>query len=313
MKIVYAGTPQFAVRPLEKILDAGFDVASVLAQPDRPQGRKGLLVPPPVKALALKRGIPVFQPAKLKEETAGLAALGGDVMITCAYGQILTREALDLFPLGVWNLHASLLPRYRGASPVQAAIAAGEKETGVTVMRTALGLDTGDILFSERTPIGEKETFGELSARLSEIAADCLLRALPLIEGGRVALTPQGETAAPPTRKIEKEDARLHFALPAKKITDLVRAFNPEPLAFTEAQGLRINVFAAEETARPAGTENAAAGEILSDSPKVGLVVACGNGEAVRLTEVQAAGGKRMKGSDFLNGRKVKKGQVFSC
>ena len=308
MKIIYAGTPEFAVKPLQKILDAGYDVAAALCQPDRPQGRKGVLTPPPVKALALTRGVPVFQPARLKDELSALAKFKGDILITCAYGQILTQAALDLFPLGVWNLHASLLPRYRGASPIQAAIAAGEKETGVTVMRTALGLDTGDILLSERTKIGERETCGELSSRLSEIAADCLLRALPEIEGGRAALTAQGEPDTPVTKKIGKEDVRLDFSLPAKRIADLVRSANPEPLAFADADGLRINVFAAEGAERPEGSENAAFGEILSDSPKAGFLVAC-KGGAVRLTEVQAAGGKRMKGSDFLNGRKVKKGQ----
>ncbi len=310
MKIVYAGTPLFAVKPLERILDEGCDVVGVLVQPDRPQGRKGLLIPSPVKAVALERGIPVLQPAKLKDELPALAALGGDVLVTCAYGQILTQAALDLFPLGVWNLHASLLPAYRGASPVQSAIAAGEKETGVTVMRTELGLDTGDILLSRRIAIGETETYGGLSERLSALAADCLAEALPLIGSGKATLTPQGEKELPVTRKISKEDARVDFHRGGRQIVDLVRAFNPEPLAFTEADGLRINVFSAETVARPAGEENAAAGEILSDSPKAGLIVACGDG-AVRLTEVQAAGGKRMKGSDFLNGRKVKKGQIL--
>lgn len=163
MKIVYAGTPRFAVAPLKKIIGEGYGVAGVVVQPDKPQGRKGILAPPPVKAFALERGLTVFQPQKIRAETDALKALGGDILITCAYGQILTQEVLDLFPLGVWNIHASLLPKYRGASPIQSAVLNGERETGVTVMKTALGLDTGDILLSLKTEIGEKETFGELS------------------------------------------------------------------------------------------------------------------------------------------------------
>lgn len=313
MKIVYAGTPQFAVAPLKAILDAGWEVTGVVVQPDKPQGRKGILTPAPLKAFALERGLMVFQPRKLREELPALKALGGDVMITCAYGQILSAETLALFPKGVWNLHASLLPKYRGASPIQSAVLDGERETGVTVMKTAQGLDTGEILLSERTEIGERETFGELSDRLSLLAATAVLKALPLIGSGQFSLTAQREEGATLTKKIGKEQARIDFALPARRVVDLVRGMNPEPLAYTEADGLRLNVFRAESASRPAGTEGAAAGEVLSDSPKAGLIVACGEGQAVRLDEVQAAGGKRMKGSDFLNGRKVKKGQVFSC
>ena len=313
MKIVYAGTPQFAVAPLKAILDAGWEVTGVVVQPDKPQGRKGILTPAPLKAFALERGLTVFQPRKLREELPALKALGGDVMITCAYGQILSAETLELFPKGVWNLHASLLPKYRGASPIQSAVLDGERETGVTVMKTAQGLDTGEILLSERTEIGERETFGELSDRLSLLAATAILKALPLIGSGQFSLTAQREEEATLTKKIGKEQARIDFSLPARRVVDLVRGMNPEPLAYTEADGLRLNVFRAESAPRPAGTEGAAAGEVLSDSPTAGRIVACGVGQAVRLDEVQAAGGKRMKGSDFLNGRKVKKGQVFSC
>ena len=312
MKIVYAGTPQFAVAPLKAILDAGWEVTGVVVQPDKPQGRKGILTPAPLKAFALERGLAVFQPRKLREELPALKALGGDVMITCAYGQILSAETLELFPKGVWNLHASLLPKYRGASPIQSAVLDGERETGVTVMKTAQGLDTGEILLSERTEIGERETFGELSDRLSLLAATAVLKALPLIESGQVFLTAQREEGATLTKKIGKEQARIDFSLPAEKIVNLVRGMNPEPTAFAEIEGARLNVFCAERAVCPEGSEGAAAGEILSDTPKQGFLVKCGDG-AVKLAEVQAAGGRRMKGSDFLNGRKVKKGQVFSC
>lgn len=312
MKIVYAGTPRFAVAPLKKIIEEGYGVAGVVVQPDKPQGRKGILAPPPVKAFALERGLTVFQPQKIRAETDALKALGGDILITCAYGQILTQEVLDLFPLGVWNIHASLLPKYRGASPIQSAVLNGERETGVTVMKTALGLDTGDILLSLKTEIGEKETFGELSDRLSLLGAEALLNALPSIEKGNFTLVKQRDEDAVLTRKIAKESAKIDFSLPAEKIVNLVRGMNPEPTAFAEIDGARLNVFCAERAVCPEGSESAAAGEILSDTPKQGFLVKCGDG-AVKLAEVQAAGGRRMKGSDFLNGRKVKKGQVFSC
>ena len=312
MKIVYAGTPRFAVAPLKKIIGEGYGVAGVVVQPDKPQGRKGILAPPPVKAFALERGLTVFQPQKIRAETDALKALGGDILITCAYGQILTQEVLDLFPLGVWNIHASLLPKYRGASPIQSAVLNGERETGVTVMKTALGLDTGDILLSLKTEIGEKETFGELSDRLSLLGAEALLKALQSIEKGNFALVKQRDKDAVLTRKIAKESAKIDFSLPAEKIVNLVRGMNPEPTAFAEIEGARLNVFCAERAVCPEGSEGAAAGEILSDTPKQGFLVKCGDG-AVKLAEVQAAGGRRMKGSDFLNGRKVRKGQVFSC
>lgn len=312
MKIVFAGTPEFAVEPLKRILDSGREVVGVITRTDKPQGRKGVLTPSPVKAFALERGIPVLQPEKIRNEKSAVGALGGDIMITCAYGQLLTQEILDLFPMGVWNIHASLLPAYRGASPIQSALLNGETQTGVTVMKTELGLDSGDILLAEKLEIGETETFGELSERLSLLGAEAILKALAQLESGDFTLLKQDEKRVSVVKKIDKSAAKIDFSLPAKKIVDLVRAMNPEPVAYTEANGCKINVFVAESAMLPAGTENAAAGEALTENPKSGLVVRCGDG-AVKLVEVQAAGGKRMKGSDFLNGRKVKKGQVFSC
>lgn len=312
MKIVFAGTPEFAIEPLKAAIESGYEIAGVVTQEDKPQGRKGILTPSPVKAFALEKGLPVFQPKRLRDETEGLKALGGDVMITCAYGQILTESVLNLFPKGVWNIHAGLLPAYRGASPIQSCILNGETETGVCLMKTELGLDTGDILRCDKTPIGEAETSGELSARLSLIGANMLKEELPEIAGGDYSLVRQGEEGARVVKKIGKETAKIDFSLSAREIENLVRAMNPEPVAHSAVEGLKINVFKARKAVFERA-ENAVAGEILNDAPKRGLIVACGNGEAIELLEVQAAGGKRMKGSDFLNGRKVKKGQVFSC
>lgn len=312
MKIIFAGTPEFAVAPLQKIIENGYEVVGVITQTDKPQGRKGILTPPPVKTLAEKYSIPVLQPAKIRDEIESVKALGGDIMITCAYGQILTQEVLDLFPKGVWNIHAGLLPQYRGASPIQSCILAGETKTGVSVMKTELGLDSGDILLVEETEIGEKETYGELSSRLSFIGAELILKALKTLETGDYTLTPQGEEGVNIVRKIGKEQAKIDFTKSAKEIVNLARAMNPEPTAYSAVNGVKVNVFAAEKCDLPEGGENARAGEVLSDLPKKGLIVKCGDG-AVKLLEVQAAGGKRIKGSDFLNGRKAQKGDVFEC
>ena len=312
MKILFAGTPDFAVPPLKNIIEHGFNVVGVVTQADKPQGRKGTLTPPPVKAFAETQGIPVFQPDKLREHIDELKAFGADVMVTCAYGQILTQPVLDLFPKGVWNIHAGLLPFYRGASPIQSCILAGETQTGVSVMKTELGLDTGAVLKVVKTQITPTETYGELSDRLSILGAEAIVCALEEIEKGSYTLNPQGDEGAKTFRKIEKEHAAINFSRSAKEVVNLVRGMNPAPVAYTTADGNKLNVYLAEETALPQGSEGAQNGEILSDSPKAGLIVKC-EGGAVKLLEVQAAGGKRMKGGDFLNGRKVRKGQVLSC
>ena len=189
---------------------------------------------------------------------------------------------------------------------------AGETETGVTVMKTALGLDTGDMLLALKTEIGAAETYGELSERLSLLGAEAVVKALPLIESGNYTLKKQDGARASVVRKITKEQAKIDFSRSADEIVNLVRGMNPEPAAFSFLGELRLNVYRAEAASRPEGTENAREGEILSDGPKQGFLVAC-KGGAVKLTEVQAAGGKRMRGADFLNGRKAEKGQVFSC
>ena len=315
MKIVFAGTPEFAVPPLKKIIDCGYEVVGVITQADKPQGRKGILTPPPVKTLANEYHIPVLQPTKIRDEIQAVKSLGGDLMITCAYGQILTQEVLDCFPLGVWNIHAGLLPKYRGASPIQSCILAGETQTGVSVMKTELGLDCGDILCVQTTEISPAETYGELSNRLSLIGADLIVRALKMLENGDYTLTKQADEGVQTVRKINKENAKICFDKRAQEIVNLVRAMNPAPVAYGVIDDSAINVYLAEAVALESLTEeekNAKVGEVLSDSPKRGLLVRCKDG-AVKLLEVQGAGGKRMKGSDFLNGRKVKKGQVFQC
>ena len=193
MKIVFAGTPDFAVAPLKNIIENGYEVVGVITQQDKPQGRKAILTPPPVKTLALSYDIPVLQPEKIRDEIDGVKALGGDILVTCAYGQILTQAVLDAFPKGVWNIHAGLLPKYRGASPIQSCIISGETVTGVSIMKTELGLDSGDVLCVAETPISETETYGELSDRLSVIGANLIVDALAKIKSGNYVLTPQAK------------------------------------------------------------------------------------------------------------------------
>ncbi len=316
MKIVFAGTPEFAVAALQNIHRAGFEIVGVVTQMDKPQGRKGVLTPPPVKRAAETLGIPVLQPEKIREHIEEVKALGGELLVTCAYGQILTQAVLDAFPMGVWNIHAGLLPQYRGASPIQSCILNGESVTGVSIMKTELGLDCGDVLCVEQTPILETETYGELSDRLSLLGAELIVKALRLLESGHYTLTPQSDEGVRVVRKIDKEQAKIDFSKPCKEVVDLVRGMNPAPVAYMAIEGNKVNVYRAERAElneeEHAAFANAVCGEVLSDKPKRGLLVKCADG-AVRLTEVQAAGGKRISGSDFLNGRKAKKGQVFVC
>lgn len=316
MKILFAGTPEFAVEPLNNLIRHGFEVVGVITQTDKPQGRKGILTPPPVKTAAIELGIPVLQPVKIRDEIEAVKSFGADILITCAYGQILTQEVLDSFSMGVWNIHAGLLPKYRGASPIQSCIVNGETQTGVCIMKTELGLDSGDILCVATTDILPQETYGELSARLSLIGAELIVTAVKQLESGEYTLTPQGEEGVGVVRKIGKEHAKISFHKPAKEIVDLVRGMNPAPIAYTLLNGEKINVYRAErvEFTEEEKTEFSACqtGEVLYDKPKRGLVVKCLDG-GVKLLEVQASGGKRMAGGDFLNGRKAQKGQVFTC
>ena len=310
MRIAFAGTPEFAVAPLENLIKSGYEVVGVITQTDKPQGRKGILTPPPVKVVAERLGIPVLQPLKIRDELDSVRALNADLLVTCAYGQILTQETLDIFPLGVWNIHAGLLPKYRGASPIQSCLLAGEEKTGVSIMKTELGLDCGDVLLVDELAISPTETYGELSERLSALSAETIVKALKLLESGEYTLAKQSEDGVQVVRKIGKDNAKIDFTATANEIVNLVRAMNPHPIAYTAVNGVKVNVFLAEACDFPCESEGQVCGEVLSSSPKQGLVVKCGDG-AVKLLEVQIAGGKRIKGGDFLNGRKAQKGDVF--
>jgi methionyl-tRNA formyltransferase len=304
-RVVFMGTPAFACPTLAALVAGPHDVVGVVCQPDRPRGRGLALAPPPVKTLALEHGLPVLQPTKVRtpEFLDSLRALAPDVIVVAAYGRILPRPVLDLPPRGCINVHASILPRHRGAAPIQHAILAGDAETGVTIMAMSEEMDAGDMLLVRRTPIAPDDTGGSLTERLSRIGAAALTDALEGIAAGTIVPTPQpaeGITFAP---RIEREHTRLDWTRPAVELERTVRAFAPEPSAYTTLDGATLKVLAAEVR-----TGGGAPGSILEAGAR-GLVVATGFG-ALALLEVQAQGKRRMPAAAFLAGRRL---AVGSC
>ena len=299
MKIVFAGSPEFAVPALKALHNAGVEIVAVLTQPDKPTGRKKVLTPTPVKAAAKELGLPVYDFAKIREHVEDISGLA-DIMITCAYGQILTREVLNCFKKGVWNLHASLLPKFRGASPIQSAILAGEKYTGITVMKTELEIDSGDILLVKRCEVGDK-TYGELRDELSYLAAEAAVEAIGYLKEGKPLLLMQDEAHITHCKKISKENAKIDFSNTSEEVVCLIRAMNPEPVAYCNQNGNVLNVLNAQvcDCSGEVGT--------VISADKRGVCVACGQG-AVIITELIPAGGKKMRAADYVNGRKIKAG-----
>lgn len=305
MKIVFMGTPDFAVPSLQALLDAGHEVCAVYTQPDKPQGRKQVLTAPPVKELALRHGIPVYQPATLKneEEQEKLRALAPEVIIVVAYGKLLPKAVLDIPPRGCINVHGSLLPRWRGAAPIQWSVIAGDEKAGVTTMQMAEGLDTGDMLLTYETEIGARETAGKLFDRLAQAGAELLLETLEKLDS--ITPQPQDDSRSCYAHMLDKQMAVIDWAKSAHEIDCLIRGLNPWPVALTTLSGARLKIYAAEPvsgTGRP--------GEVLVSDPKKGLVVACGEG-ALALREVQLVGGKRMKSADFLRGHAIETGTIL--
>ena len=310
MKVVFAGTPEFAAQALEALLRAGFEVPLVLTQPDRPAGRGMKLQASPVKQLAQRHGIPVAQPMSLRldgkypdEAAAARAALlsaDADVMVVAAYGLILPRWTLELPRLGCLNIHASLLPRWRGAAPIHRAIEAGDAETGVTIMQMDEGLDTGDMLLVERLPIGADDSTGSLHDQLAALGARLIVEALELAAGGGLQRTPQPAEGVNYAHKIEKAEAALDWTLDAATLARRVRAFNPFPGAVTSWQGEALKVWAAFPEGDEAASADFPAGSVRSADAS-GVRVQAGAG-VLCLTELQRAGGKRLPVADFLRG-----------
>lgn len=302
MRIVFMGTPDFAVPSLQALIDAGHDVCAVYTQPDKPQGRKQILTAPPVKTLALAHDIPVFQPNTLKneDEQARLRELAPEVIIVVAYGKLLPKAVLDIPPHGCINVHGSLLPRWRGAAPIQWAVIAGDEMAGVTTMQMAEGLDTGDMLLTYETKVGEKETAGELFDRLAQSGAELLTQTLVKLD--EITPRPQDDAQSCYAHMLDKQMAVIDWNKSAHEIDCLIRGLNPWPIALTTLSGERLKVFAAEKAAG-----NGEPGTVLEADPKKGLTVACGEG-ALGLTEIQLVGGKRMKATDFLRGHAIEVG-----
>lgn len=302
MRIVFMGTPDFAVPSLQALIDAGHDVCAVYTQPDKPQGRKQILTAPPVKTLALEHDIPVFQPNTLKkeDEQARLRELAPEVIIVVAYGKLLPKAVLDIPPHGCINVHGSLLPRWRGAAPIQWAVIAGDEMAGVTTMQMAEGLDTGDMLLTYETKVGEKETAGELFDRLAQSGAELLTQTLVKLD--EITPRPQDDAQSCYAHMLDKQMAVIDWSKSAHEIDCLIRGLNPWPIALTTLSGERLKVFAAEKAAG-----NGEPGTVLEADPKKGLTVACGEG-ALGLTEIQLVGGKRMKATDFLRGHVIEVG-----
>ena len=302
MRIVFMGTPDFAVPSLQALIDAGHEVCAVYTQPDKPQGRKQILTAPPVKTLALAHNIPVFQPNTLKneDEQARLRELAPEVIIVVAYGKLLPKAVLDIPPHGCINVHGSLLPRWRGAAPIQWAVIAGDEKAGVTTMQMAEGLDTGDMLLTYETAVGETETAGELFDRLAQAGAELLTETL--VKLNEITPRPQDDAQSCYAHMLDKQMAVIDWSRSAHEIDCLIRGLNPWPIALTTLSGERLKVFAAEKA-----NGRGEPGTVLEADPKKGLTVACGEG-ALRLTEIQLVGGKRMKATDFLRGHSVAQG-----
>lgn len=302
MRIVFMGTPDFAVPSLQALIDAGHDVCAVYTQPDKPQGRKQILTAPPVKTLALEHNIPVFQPNTLKneDEQARLRELAPEVIIVVAYGKLLPKAVLDIPPHGCINVHGSLLPRWRGAAPIQWAVIAGDEMAGVTTMQMAEGLDTGDMLLTYETKVGEKETAGELFDRLAQSGAELLTQTLVKLD--EITPRPQDDAQSCYAHMLDKQMAVIDWSKSAHEIDCLIRGLNPWPIALTTLSGERLKVFAAEKA-----NGRGEPGTVLEADPKKGLTVACGEG-ALGLTEIQLVGGKRMKATDFLRGHAIEVG-----
>lgn len=305
MRIVYLGTPDFAVLPLKKLVESGeHEIVGVVTNKDKPVGRKQILTAPPVKQYALENGLPVYQYSKIRVEgVEDMKALKPDLMITCAFGQILSQEILDIAKHGVINIHASLLPKYRGASPIHYAILNGEKKTGITIMKTDIGIDTGDMILQEELEILDGETCGSLFERLSVLGAECLMKALPLVENGTTKYIKQDDERATFSKIVRKEHALIDWNDSAENIYNKIRAYNPAPIAFCYLDGNPFKVYEAKVV-----DGSGAAGQVLKAENE--LIIACGS-SALSLLTVQKAGGKPMNIKDFLRGNKFILGSEF--
>lgn len=312
MKVIFMGTPEFAVPCLEILLEEGYNVAAAVTQPDKPKGRGNKLAAPPVKEYALSKGIPVLQPAKIKapEAVSQLKELHPRLIVTAAYGQLLSQEILDIPEYGCINVHASLLPKYRGAAPIQWAIVKGEKTTGITTMFTDIGMDTGDMLLKEELEIGPDMTFRELHDRMSLLGPKVLKETLEKLKEGKLRRIPQQAADATNAPPIKKEMGKISWGEKGRDIHNLVRGIDPFPGAFTFYKGQRMRVWKTCRTSGDgAGQRPDRPGRILNVS-REGILVATGEG-TLRITEVQLDSGRRMFVEEYLRGHQIDEGEIF--
>lgn len=298
VRLIFMGTPAFAVPPLQALLESGYDIITVVTQPDRPAGRSRAPHPTPVKERALQHNVPVWQPERLRgEAVARLRSLAPDVIVVAAYGEILRPEVLALPPHGCLNLHASLLPRHRGASPIVAALLAGDLLTGITLMQMDAGMDTGAIIAQEAIPLTGQEHQGQLTARLSQVAADLLRRTLPAWLAGQIVPQPQDDTRATYCGVLRREDGQIDWTRPAAQIERMTRAYDPWPGAYTLLRGRRLHIWRAGVAAGlsiPPGTIRLRGRQLVAGTGEGGLV----------LEEVQLEGKRRMSAEEFVRGQR---------
>lgn len=305
MRIVFMGTPDFAAAILKRLIDTGRNVVGVFSQPDKPVGRKQVVMPTATKALAMEHNIPVFQPAKLRDGEALkiMQELKPDLTVVAAYGKILPKDILDVPVLGNVNVHGSLLPKYRGSAPIQWSVINGDKLTGITTMYMAEGMDTGDMIMKFELPIGEDETAGELFDRMAELGAESIEKTLELFDKGEVKAEPQNEEEATYAPMLKKEMGEIDFGKTAEEIHNLVRGLNPWPTAYTFLEGKSIKIHEAKSAEGFSGEE----GTLLDEKR---FVVGTKNG-AVEFITVQPEGKNKMSGADFIRGRRLLKGTAF--
>lgn len=311
MRMVFMGTPDFAVNSLERLIADGHDIVGVFTQPDKPQGRKMKLTPPPVKQLALTHNIPVFQPDTFKNESqlALLQELNPEVIVVVAYGKLLPGYVLDLPKYGCINVHGSLLPKYRGAAPVQWMVLNGETTAGVTTMYMDRGLDTGDILLVSETEVGENETAGELFDRLAAMGADLISETIKRLPEG-IERKPQDDGQSTYVSVLDKKMSVVDWSKSAQEVHNLIRGLDPWPVAVTTRGEVRLKLFQSRLTGK---TTSLPAGSVTEADPKTGLFVACGDGQVLQITEIQMVGKKRMPAGDYLRGHGMESGTVLGC
>ncbi|WP_054635277.1 methionyl-tRNA formyltransferase [Thalassobacillus sp. C254] len=300
MKILFMGTPDFSVPVLQRILEEGHEVVGVVTQPDRPKGRKKTLTPPPVKVEAEKHDLPVFQPEKIREkdQLSPILETNPEIVVTAAYGQLLPNELLDAPSYGCINVHASLLPKYRGGAPIHQAIIDGEKESGISIMYMVEKLDAGDVLSQVRVPIDEKDTVGTLHDKLSEAGADLLSDTLIKIKEGTIQAEPQNENKVTFASNIQRGQELLDWNKTGEELYNQIRGMNPWPVAYTVYNEKPVKIWWAEKTASP---KKGKPGEVLSIEEN-GIIVGTGDDTAIKIKELQPSGKKRLKASDYLRG-----------